>query len=172
MFYGKSRGQGRKYKRLLKYIAEIEPYIDKEEIEEWGFEHFHVPCPVWLDMPRTSSKIKTAFCKAWIRKTEEILKAKPKNFEFCKVVCAICIPYVRDSQIIIFYNQKYYETFWNRHGDYQNWSKIPDGRSLMKERNIVTDLKEYGFKEILTDEDYTSVSQIWFYGEVYENNLS
>ena len=57
MFYGKSRGQGRKYKRLLKYIAEIEPYIDKEEIEEWGFEHFHVPCPVWLDMPRTSSKI-------------------------------------------------------------------------------------------------------------------
>ena len=63
MFYGKSRGQGRKYKRLLKYIAEIEPYIDKEEIEEWGCEHFHVPCPVWLDMPRTSSKIKTAFCK-------------------------------------------------------------------------------------------------------------
>ena len=62
MFYGKSRGQGRKYKRLLKYIAEIEPYIDKEEIEEWGYEHFHVPCPVWLDMPRTSSKIKTAFC--------------------------------------------------------------------------------------------------------------
>ena len=85
-------------------------------------------------------------------------------------MCAICIPYVRDSQIIIFYNQKYYETFWNRHGDYQKWFKISDGRSLMKERNIVTDLKEYGFKEILTDEDYTSVSQIWFYGEVYENN--
>lgn len=36
----------------------------------------------------------------------------------------------------------------------------------MKERNIVTDLKEFGFKETLTDEDYTAIQRLWFYGEV------
>ena len=169
MFCGKSRGQRQKFKRLLKNIAEIEPYKNIEEINERGFEHFHVPCSVWLDKPKTSSKIKTAFCKAWIRKTEEIIKAKPKEFEFCKVVCGLCIPNVQNSQIIIFYNQKYYESFWNRHGDYQDWSRTPDELSLMKERNIVTELKEFGFKETLTDEDYTIVSHIWFYGEVKED---
>ena len=166
---GKSRGQRRKFNRLLKNISEIEPYQDIEEINEWGYEHFHVPCPIWLDMPKTSSKIKTAFCKAWISKTEEILKAKPKELEFCKVVCGLCIPNLRDSQIIIFFDKKYYESFWDRHGGYQDWSKISNGLSLMRERNIVTDLKEIGFKETITDEDYTVVSHIWFYGEVNEN---
>ena len=166
MFYGKSRGQSKKYKRLLKNIDKIKAYEDKAEIEEWGFEHFHVPCRVWLDMPRTSSKIKTEFCKAWIRKTEEILKAKPEEFEFCKVVCCLCIPHLRNSQIIVFYTRKYYESFWERHCGYQEWEDLPEGQSLMKERNIVTDLKETGFKETLTDEDYTAIQRLWFYGEV------
>ena len=169
MFYGKSRGQRQKYLRLLKNIAEIAPYRDIEEINEWGYEHFHVPCPVWLDKPKTSSKIKTAFCKAWIRKTEEIINAKPKDLEFCKVVCCLCIPHLRNSQIIIFYDQKYYDSFWNRRGGYQDWSRTPEGMSLIKERNIVTELKEFGFKETLTDEDYTVVQHIWFYGEVKED---
>lgn len=112
MFYGKSRGQKRKIKRLLKNIADIEPYKNIDEINR-GFEHFHVPCSVWLDMPKTSSKIKTEFCKAWIRKTEEILKAKPEDLQFCKVVCLLCTPDLLGSQIIIFYDQKYYDTFWN-----------------------------------------------------------
>jgi hypothetical protein len=107
MYYGKSRGQRRKFKRLLENIAEIEPYQDIDEINEWGFEHFHVPGSVWLDMPKTSSKIKTLFCKAWIRKTEEILKAKPDGLKFCKVVCFLCIPDLFCSQIIIFYGRKY-----------------------------------------------------------------
>ncbi len=77
-------------------------------------------------------------------------------------------PDVRESQIIIFYDQKYYDTFWNRHNSYQDWSRLPEGRSLMKERNIETELKEFGFKETLTDEDYTVVYHLWFYGEVKE----
>jgi hypothetical protein len=73
------------------------------------------------------------------------------------------------SQIIIFYDQKYYDTFWNRHNEYQDWTRITNGSSLAKERNIHTDLKETGFKETLTDEDYTYVSYLWFYGELSEN---
>ncbi|MBO5559627.1 MULTISPECIES: DUF3916 domain-containing protein [Ruminococcus] len=169
MYYGKSRGQRRKFKRLLENIAEIEPYQDIDEINEWGFEHFHVPGSVWLDMPKTSSKIKTLFCKAWIRKTEEILKAKPDGLKFCKVVCFLCIPDLFCSQIIIFYGRKYYDSFWDRHNEYQDWSRITNGSSLAKERNIHTDLKEAGFKETIHDEDETYNSYLWFYGELSDN---
>ena len=166
MFYGKSRGQRRKFKSLLKYIDKIEGYKDTDEINKWGFEHFHVPCPGWLDMPRTSSKIKTTFCKAWVKKTEEILKAKPGDLEFCKVVCCLCVPHYRDSQIIIFYNKKYYDSFFTRHNEYQDWTVITDGRSFMNERHIVTDLKETGFIETMYDEDHTVKRDLWFYGEL------
>ena len=166
MYNGKVRGQKRKLKKLLKYIEEIEPYKDLEHANEYKFEHFHVPSSVWIEMPKTSSKIKTLFCKAWIRKTEEILKAKPEGVEFCKVVCDLTVPNLWDSQIIIFYDRDYYDNFWNRHGGYQDWSRIKNGMSFIKERNIVTDLKEVGYKETITDEDKISVSNIWFYGEM------
>ena len=168
MYYGKSRGQRQKFKRLLKNIDAIRAYRYVDEMNKCGFEHYHVSGSVWIDMPKTSSKIKTAFCKAWIRKTEEILKAKPESLEFCKVVCMLDIPNLYSSQIIVFYDQEYYESFWGRHDSYQEWSKLPDSKSLMRDRNIVTDLKEVGFKEIIRDEDYTCVSDLWFYGEVSE----
>lgn len=167
MYYGKVRGQQRKLKRLLKYIEEIEPYKFINNSER--FEHYHVPGDVWIEMPKTSSKVKTKFCKAWIKKTEEILDAKPEGLEFCKVVCDICIPDLWNSQIIIFYDREYYDSFWNRHGEYQDWTRIDDGLSFAKERNIITKLKEIGFKEIIHDEDKTYITHIWFYGEVDEN---
>ena len=171
MYNGKVRGQRRRLKRLLKYIEQIEPYQDVENVAECRFEHFHVPCSVWIEQPKTSSKIKTAFCKAWIKRTEEILRAKPGDIDFCRVVCDLCLPNLWDSQIIIFYDRNYYDSFWNRHGGYQDWSEITNGSSLVKERNIHTDLKEVGFKETITDEDKTYISHIWFYGQL-SGNLS
>lgn len=39
---------------------------------------------------------------------------------------------------------------------------------MARERNFVTDLKEIGVIETITDEDMTCVSEIWFYGELSE----
>ena len=169
MYNGKVRGQKRKLKTLLKYIDEIKPYQDVKYAKDVQFEHYHVPSNPWIEMPKTYSKIKTEFCKAWIKKTEEILKAKPKDLEFCKVVCNLTIPNLWDSQIIIFYDKKYYDSFWDRHNEYQDWSLIESAFSLVKERNIDTELKETVYKETINDEDYTSISYMWFYGEVKGN---
>ena len=52
------------------------PFKDTED----SYEHFHVPCGPWLSKPKTSGKIKTAFCKKWLEKTEEIIGNKPNPF--------------------------------------------------------------------------------------------
>ncbi len=129
------------------------------------YEHFHVPCGPWLSKPKTSGKIKTAFCKKWLEKTEEFINNKPKDLPFCKVVAAITYPDVRNSQIIIFYDEEYYNSFWNRKGPYQIWTLMDKKYSFAKERGIVTELPEIGYIEELNDEDYHTKTHIWFYGE-------
>lgn len=169
MIRSKSRGQQKKFKRLLSWLDKIEPFKNTNDLlfkdVEDKFEHFHVPCGPWLSKPKTSGKIKTAFCKKWLEKTEEIIGNKPKDLPFCKVVAAITYPDVRESQIIIFYDEEYYNSFWDRKGPYQIWTRVDDKRSFAKERGIMTELPEIGYLEELNDEDYCAKSHIWFYGE-------
>lgn len=161
MIRSKSRGQKRRYKIFLRWMDKIEPFKDTEA----EFEDFGVPCGTWLPKPKTSSKIKTAVCKKWLEKTEEIIKKKPQDLPFCKVVAAITFPNIRESRIIIFYDENYYKTFWDRKGSYQIWTPILTKRSFAKERGILTNLPEKGYIEELHDEDWCNKSFIWFYGE-------
>ncbi|MBQ4522085.1 MAG: DUF3916 domain-containing protein [Lachnospiraceae bacterium] len=161
MFYGKSRGQRRKLKTLFHWIDELMAFVNTNR----ECEHFHVPCGVWLANPKTSGKVKTAFCKKWIEKTEEFIDKKPKELPFCKVVAAITYPNVHDSQIIIFYDEEYYASFWDRKGPEQIWTPVKENTSFAKERGIETELPEVGYVEEFFDEDYNTKSYIWFYGE-------
>lgn len=164
MIRSKSRGQQRKYKTLLRWMDKIEPYKNTDVV----FEDFGVPCRPWLSYPKTSSKIKTAVCKKWLEKTEEIIKQKPQDLPFCKVVALITYPNIRASRIIIFYDENYYKTFWDRRNPYQIWTPIKNERSFAKERGIVTNLPEIGYIEELYDEDWYEKSFIWFYGEWFD----
>ena len=57
----KVRGQKRRLNSLLNNIDKIQPSFDY--IGE--YEHFHVPCGWWISEPKTSSGVKTEFCKKW-----------------------------------------------------------------------------------------------------------
>ena len=92
----KQRGQHRRFKRLSERIGEIVPLFDPKV----GRESFFVPSGRFISSPRTSGKLKTTFCRAWIRKTEEIIAQKPMNFPFCKVVAVIDVGDLWASRIV------------------------------------------------------------------------
>ena len=110
MKYKKQRGQHRKFKALCNNINQI-CYFQNVDCP---YEHFHVPSDPFISSPKTSGKIKTAFCKAWLAKTVEIIEHKPCNLPFCKVVAVIDERNLWNSQIIIFYDENYYDSFWLR----------------------------------------------------------
>lgn len=112
MKYKKVRGQKRRIKSLLKNIEDITPLFNFTG----KCEHFHVPCGRWISEPKTSSKVKTEFCRKWAAKTHEIIADKPNNHKFCKVVACITSPCFWDSQIIIFYDENYFNEFFDRKG--------------------------------------------------------
>ena len=151
-----------KLKELIKNIDDILPFQDT--VSE--YEHFHVPGGMFIEGKKTYDSIKKEFCRKWIIKTEEIIKNKPQELGFCKVIAMIDVPNYWSSQIIIFYNKEYYDSFWDRNSEYQVWEKIDDELSLARDIEIETELKEVMYKEIIRDEDYFGEAYLWFYGEV------
>ncbi len=160
MWNKKVRGQRR---RLSTLIRKIEGKVVSFETEE-DMICLEVPSSPWIEMPKTYGKVKTAFCRVWISKTEELIRQVPQDIGFCKVVGVIVYPEFWNSQIIIFKDEEYYRNFWDRKGPYQTWTLIND-RSFAEQRGIRTGLKEVGYEEVLEDEDFRHRSDIWCYME-------
>ena len=163
MKYKKERGQSRKLKALTENTHLFVPFEDTDI----RYEHFHVPSGPFISSPKTSGKVKTAFCKVWLQKAEEIIKQKPSDLPFCKVVAIIDESDLWESQIVIFYDEKYYGAFWTRNTPEQTWAIIEDPtKSFIKERNIKTQLNEIGYLETISEIDLNKKSALWFYGEI------
>ena len=163
MKYKKERGQSRKLKALTENTHLFVPFEDTDI----RYEHFHVPSGPFISSPKTSGKVKTAFCKVWLQKAEEIIKQKPSDLPFCKVVAIIDESDLWESQIVIFYDEKYYGAFWTRNTPEQTWAIIEDPtKSFIKERNIKTQLNEIGYLETISGIDFNKESVLWLYGEI------
>lgn len=163
-FYNKKiRGQRRKLNTLFKNIDRIIPFRNTDS----DYEHFHVPSSMFIQSPKTAGRIKTAFCQKWLEKTLDIIRKKPENLPFCKVVALIDSPNYWSSQIIIFYSQSYYNTFWDRDDSFQSWEALESKeQSFVKLRNIKTTLFEKGYREIINDEGHREKATLWFYGDI------
>lgn len=160
----KQRGQKRKLNALLRNIYLIQPFQNTD----CQYEHFHVPCSQFVSSSKTCGRLKTQFCKTWLEKTAEIMEQKPDCLSFRKVVAVIDEFDLWESQIIIFYGQKYYNSFWSRTSDEQIWNPIENqGKSFIQERHIVSSLKEKGYHEIIDDFEHSRRTTLWFYGNVY-----
>lgn len=158
----KQRGQRRKLKQLLNRINQF----TTEYLPIDSYDHFHVPCSSdFLDSPNTSGYVKRKFCQSWIDKTQSFINNKPSDKEFCKIVCVVSPKCFWDSQIIIFYDHQYYETFWNRNNEDQSWIKIST-KSFKDTYTLETNMDEVGFIEEINEEDYSYIGELWFYGEV------
>jgi hypothetical protein len=82
-------------------------------------------------------------------------------------VC-IQLPNLWDSQIIIFYEENYFNSFFERNSEYQKWILLPSNRDILSELglDIPTGLSAKGYREEIIDDDYKSISELWFIGEL------
>lgn len=90
----KVRGQQRKLSKLLRQIDALQVPIKGNE----DMRHYHVPGDDWIGMRKTSGRMKTAFCRRWIAKTEEFTRQMEGVEGFCKVVGLISYPDLSGSQ--------------------------------------------------------------------------
>lgn len=163
----KMRGQRRKLDTLINSMDKFIPFTRTGEV----YEHFLVPSDMFIERNKTSGKVKREFCEKWLETTEKFIMQKPEHIPFCKVVVLFAVPNFWSSQIIIFYDEQYYNTFWDRKGPYQTWTPIDDRRSFCREQYMETQLSEKGYHETIVDEDFTFEGELWYYGELPYNHL-
>ncbi|MDE6015524.1 MAG: DUF3916 domain-containing protein [Acetatifactor sp.] len=70
------------------------------------------------------------------------------------------------KQIIIFYDESYFQSFWDRTGPEQFWTPVRQGNSFCGSRNIATSLSEICYHEKIVSEQEVFEEDLWFYGDV------
>lgn len=160
----KQRGQWRKLKSMFRNIDNFKLFTKTSN----ECEHFHVPSSMFIESSRTSRKVKTEFFRKWIKTAEAFISEKPVDIPFCKVVAVLSVPNYWSSQITVFYDENYFNSFWKRTESEQFWIPIKQEEAFCKKRNIITSLKETGYHEIIIDEDENTEfeNDLWFYGDL------
>lgn len=157
----KIRGLKRKHILLKKRISQMCAFFPNEEEKYW---HMSMPCSdLILDYPKVRRKYKINIVRFLIDQTEHLNSIKPTN-RFAKTVCCLPIEHLWNAQIIIFFDEDYYETFFNRKGEYQKWTEIDIKNSIKKHGFVFNDLSKFrGYHEVINDDEDLFEQDIWFF---------
>lgn len=87
--------------------------------------------------------------------------------ESVRVVVALSLPDLCGSQIIVFFGSDYFNTFFSRRTETQEWTQL-ENNSLIKAWNLQLPdgFSERGYLEETQDEDEVHKGQIWFIGQL------
>ncbi|WP_010304697.1 DUF3916 domain-containing protein [Kurthia senegalensis] len=164
----KVRGIKQKFNKMIERIEEHTLAFPTEFYN--GYWHLHLPVAQdVIDSDKTPIKIKRCCIQILLDRAEHLISLKPNDNENYRIVVAVNLPHLSDSQIIIFKGDAHFKDFFNRNDEYQKWLHLSEDRNIQTEweLSIPNDLQVSGFKEVITDEDGDRYeSEIWFIGEL------
>ena len=165
----KVRGLKRKTALMLRNIEEKTLIFPEEEIPNCGYWHYHLPvAQSFIDSKNTPKSIRKLCIQTLVNRAEYLKSIKPKSKINIRIVVCISLPNLWDSQLIIFYGEKYFSKFFKRNSPEQTWTKINKSTSLIKYLNIKvqSDTDEKGYLQEIKEEDLDIVNELWFLGEL------
>ena len=85
-----------------------------------------------------------------------------------RLVVAINLPLTSQSQIIAFFSNDYFTTFFDRKSATQTWIPLEESRSIVREWSLELPpgFSERGFQEHFFEDDYEEHGEMWFLGEL------
>lgn len=165
-FHGKIRGLRRKCKKL-KCIILKETSVISEAKSGNKYWHLHLPVSkMFIDSYSTPKRVRRFCITIILRQVKHLIEQKGKE-SFFKVVAAISYPNLIESQIIVFFDEHYWSSFFSRESSFQRWIPLPKERSFLKENSLLgfNRLSEKGFRQITCDEELYQENEIWFLGD-------
>ncbi len=165
----KVRGIKRKTEDMVKRINENSMVFPTE----FHNGYWNTKLPVgqgFISSDKVSRKVKRLCIQTLVDRVEYLIGLKPDDGEKYRVVAAIDLPGLWNSQIIVFKGDDYFDGFFDRNDDHYKWIPLSDDRNIQTEWRITVreNLTISGFKEVINDEYGFFESEIWFIGEVDE----
>jgi protein-tyrosine phosphatase len=107
---------------MIDRIINLTECFPEEDHRYW---HIHLPtASSFIDSPKTPKSIRRQTIQTLIDRTVHLIAHKPDNRNFAKVVTIISLPTLWDSQIVVFFDEAYYDNFFIRNDQYQQWTLI------------------------------------------------
>lgn len=161
----------KKCKAMLSAINEATNTFPNLDMQR-GCWHLHLPVSQsFIDSSQTPVEVRKLCMQTLIDRTKYLIDIKPELDVNTRVVALISLPELWESQIIVFFGEDYFSSFFDRDDEGQKWTLFPSDRSLLKELDLTAPagLLEKGYLEIMYDEDdkdYKLISELWFIGEL------
>ena len=164
----KIRGKTRKFKEMECRLIELTskfPDIDLEH-ECW---HLHMPISQrFIDSYKTPISLRRKYIQLIIDRVDFLINNKGVYDMEVRVVACINLPSLWDSQIIVFWNDDYFKSFFYRNTEYQKWISLSKERDICREWNInlPRNMTVKAYKEEIYDDDLSYEGELWFIGEL------
>ncbi|HHT7237342.1 MULTISPECIES: DUF3916 domain-containing protein [Bacillus] len=164
----KIRGMKRKTETMIQRIKE---YTNTFPSTFYNNEYWYMPLPVsqaFIDSHKTPRKVKRLCIQTLLNQAHQLVKMKPNDTHTYRVVVLISIENLWSSQIIVFKNDDYFHTFFNRNSEFQKWILLSNEIDFWETWgiSICHTIQTLQFQEIIHDEDECYEKEIWFIGEL------
>src|SRR5262249_11397283 len=127
------RGIRRKCRALIEGVNAIGDMFPYEHRPDCGYWHAHLPVArSFIDSPHTPYGVRKSCIQALVHTAARLRDRRAAGSD-SRVVAAIDLPNLWDSQIIVFFGQEYWSTFFDRSSTDQEWIPLPSARSIIQE---------------------------------------
>jgi hypothetical protein len=158
----KQRGLTKKYNDLKERINECTKDFPVVDYRYWNLK---LPCSRAI---LESKKIKKSYLqdliKYLISRADYLESIKPADISSNIVVCIMPSNMWR-SELIVFFDNDYYNDFFNRTDIFQTWIKLSSSKEFVNNWNLnVEEHKIVGYSErVLNDDGEYQEQELWFY---------
>lgn len=163
------RGLRRKCGAMIDKIDAIANEIPTEHRKGCGYWHAHLPvAQAFIDSPRTPGSVRRLCVQSIVEAADRLRSRQQARTIQCRVVAAVELPGLFNSQIIVFFGDDYFSSFFQRDTPEQRWTPLEPRRSLAREWTLKVPggFVERGFEEVIAEEDYQHRGELWFFGDV------
>tara|TARA_B100000768_G_scaffold40692_1_gene39573 strand:- start:963 stop:1499 length:537 start_codon:yes stop_codon:yes gene_type:complete len=166
----KVRGQKRKLNRLKQRLNDKSNFFpDDSYVQPDKYYHIHMPCSQgFVDSKNSPSNLRKECIQLLINTAYDLTKTRPDSKKENKIVCAVTLPFIWDSQIIVFFDNYYDQFFDNINSYYEGWSKLNSELSIIDSLNLKCPdtFSVQGYSEEINYGNYIHKGQTWFIGEL------
>ncbi|MDH3596811.1 MAG: DUF3916 domain-containing protein [Rhodospirillales bacterium] len=119
--------------------------------------------------PTTTPAIQRDCAQCLIDAAAHIARARPTELAQARSVAIIDLPDLFGSEVCVFFDEAYFESFTARDSERQQWTPLPKTRSLVDEMalRLPDGYSVLGFAEVIRDEETGEAreSEVWLVGD-------
>lgn len=162
----KPRGLKRKCRNMITRIEQATRHFPQPHPNS-GYWHLHLPVASgFIDSAATPHCARKLCVQILLERAFHLTTLAPPD-QLSRVVVAAALPDLWASQIIVFFSQEYFSSFFTRDSDQQKWIALNE-KSLAKKWSLALpkEFEEKGFRQEIVDEDRSFINELWFFGQL------